>query len=192
MLNYYLCEKEVEALTLLYSDTMGFNYPRLVHDIKPIAKNQNCQLSRSTKALPTCSSKPEEADLKKILQKLLARIKRRKPKLFNFLREHDRLNHGYISGIDFHRALDRAGFELTEKEIKVLASTFKLTKRDDSVLWREFLRLIDYLVAETVQFGKDASNERVVDSKQRNTYISGVKRLASTAHKRRIEVNQIQ
>lgn len=45
---------------------------------------------------------------------------RNRPKLYDFLRDHDYVNHDRIKTIDFHRAMDRAGFELTPREIEVL------------------------------------------------------------------------
>lgn len=54
------------------------------------------------------------------MYKLQARLVRCRPKLQAFLQDHDLFNHDRIKIIDFHRALDRAGFELTEREVEVL------------------------------------------------------------------------
>lgn len=52
---------------------------------------------------------------------------RNRPKLRDFLRDHDAFSHDRIKVIDFHRALDRAGFELTPREVEVLTCWYVFT-----------------------------------------------------------------
>jgi len=47
-----------------------------------------------------------------------------RPQLDAFLRDHDLFNHDRIKIIDFHRAMDRCGYELTPREIEVLTCRY--------------------------------------------------------------------
>ncbi|XP_021944128.2 uncharacterized protein LOC110842654 [Folsomia candida] len=204
MLNYYFTADELDAISVQYCDSLGFNYFKLLDDIDPkniepgwYSKYKTGRLYQLSRPRPT--PKWQENDLQRIMYKIQARMVRNRPKLYDFLRDHDYVNHDRIKTIDFHRAMDRAGFELTPREIEVLTCCY--TSPDDpmEIEWRCFLNTVEtvFTVANLEKAPriepqawrplKEMDYDKELTKEEYCRYISGMRRLALRVYQRRLE-----
>jgi len=183
---------------------LGFNYLKLLDDIDPKNNEPGWYAKYKTGRLyqlnrPPALPKWQENDLQRVMYKIQARMVRNRPKLYDFLRDHDYLNHDRLKHWDFHRAMDRAGFELTPREIEVLTCCY--TSPDDpmEIEWRCLLNAIETVFTvqnlekapriepQSWRPMKEMDYDKLLSKEEYCKYTSGMRRLAERVHKRRIE-----
>ncbi|CAL8106536.1 unnamed protein product [Orchesella dallaii] len=204
MLNYYFTAEELDAMSVQYGDAKGFNYLKLLKDIEPTSDEPGWYSKYKTGRLyqlnrPPQEPKWQEHDLQRVMYKIQARMVRNRPKLRDFLRDHDMFSHDRIKEIDFHRALDRAGFELTPREVEVLTCCFRCPDDPSEIEWRCFLNSIEtvFTVANLEKAPRiepqawkplrEMDYDKQLSDTEHCLYNDGMRRLAQKVANRRLE-----
>jgi hypothetical protein len=124
---------------------------------------------------------------------------RNRPKLYDFLRDHDYLTHDRLKIIDFHRALDRAGFQVTPREVEVLTCCYRSPDDPMEIEWRCFLNTVEtvFTVANLEKAPrvepqgwrplKEMDYDKCLSKAEYCLLNSGMRRLAQRVYQRRIE-----
>lgn len=129
-LDLHADEEEVAAIELKYSDNIGFNYLRFLNDLEPRLKDAP-KYPAHLKELQAVNAfkKPPEIDalthLDSIIRKIKTKVFKERMRIYEFMRDYDKLRTGRVLVTNFERSLDLAGLELKESEIKILADAFR-------------------------------------------------------------------
>ncbi|CAF1479095.1 unnamed protein product, partial [Didymodactylos carnosus] len=118
-------EKDLEAVESAFIDDDGFNYRRFLETISPIKVEQlkYSILQQELKDLGKQRVLPENKPLTSIqdvLQKIKIQVYRRRIRLYEWLKDHDKLNCGRLPCDTFRRAINPCNLELLESELSLL------------------------------------------------------------------------
>ncbi|CAF3578067.1 unnamed protein product, partial [Rotaria sordida] len=118
-------QKELEAVEAAFIDDNGFHYRRFLEWIQPrrIEPLRYNILQQELKNLNKQRIPPEIKSLTSIqdvLQKIKGQVYRRRIRLNEWLKDHDKLNCGRMSFDTFRRAINPCQLELTESELSLL------------------------------------------------------------------------
>ncbi|CAF4326685.1 unnamed protein product, partial [Rotaria sp. Silwood2] len=118
-------EKELQAVEAAFIDDDGFAYRRFLEWIQPRRRDplrynilqEELKSLNKQKVLPDMKSLTSIQD---ILQKVKGQVFRRRIRLYEWLKDHDKLNCGRLSFDTFRRAINPCQLELTESELSLL------------------------------------------------------------------------
>jgi len=126
-------EEERKALKALFSDSKGFNYIKLFDHLEPIV-NETPKYEKNFKELPVLNKFREErkANLRPhglttingVLDRIKTLVMKKRIRVLEFFKDYDKLKSGRITRVNFTRALDLCHFELTSKEVNLIADSF--------------------------------------------------------------------
>ena len=120
---------EVTAIEHKFSDDIGFNYLQFLNELIP-KRPEIPKYKEHLKELQAANAqkKPREIDalteLNSILLKIKTKVCKERIRVYEFMKDYDKLKTGCLSAYNFERALDLAGLELKESEMKILASYY--------------------------------------------------------------------
>eukprot|EP01016_Furgasonia_blochmanni_P015088 TRINITY_DN1811_c0_g2_i3.p1 TRINITY_DN1811_c0_g2~~TRINITY_DN1811_c0_g2_i3.p1 ORF type:complete len:956 (-),score=361.13 TRINITY_DN1811_c0_g2_i3:227-3094(-) len=83
------------------------------------------------------------SELESILNKLRRKIKEQRIRVFEFLRDFDKLRSGFITEPQFRLGLNMAKLPLTNEEFAVLVKAFRLEGKENQIRWRDFCDRLD-------------------------------------------------
>ena len=124
-LGLHLSDKDVAILEAKFVNKKGFNYLDFLNMFQPTivegAKYQALkdELDRLNCVKPTYESKPLD-DVQSILLKLKDQIFRRRISIYEWLRDHDKLNSGRLLKDTFKRAINLCNLDLESSEIDII------------------------------------------------------------------------
>ncbi|CAK8698532.1 unnamed protein product [Clavelina lepadiformis] len=122
-------ELETNTMEKKFTDNVGFDYIRFLNDLVPQAKDVP-KYKEHLKELQAVNAhkKPDEidalTDLNAILTKVKSIVSKQRMRLYEFMKDYDKLRTGRIPVANFERALDLAGLGLKESEVKILNAAF--------------------------------------------------------------------
>lgn len=136
-------ENEVAAIEKKFSDNIGFNYLKFLDELEPRAKQQP-KYPAHLKELQAVNAfkKPPEIDalttLDSIIRKIKIKVYKERMRIYEFMRDYDKLRTGRILIPNFKRSLDLAGLELKESEVKILEDAYRSYGQPDYVNYLAF------------------------------------------------------
>lgn len=139
----HMSEKDVAILEGKFMNKKGFNYLEFLTKLQPTIvegpKYQNLkdELDRLNTVKATYESKPVD-DVQSVLRKLKDQVFRRRISIYEWLRDHDKLNSGRLLKETFRRAIDLCQLELEPSEIELIINYFCSSKDDRMVEYKAF------------------------------------------------------
>jgi len=197
-------EKEFECVESAFVDDLGFNYRLLMEKVQPFHRDslryQTLQeelkdLNRQ-KVLPELKSVTSIQD---VLQKIKGQVFRRRIRLYEWLKDHDKLNSGRLSSETFRRAINPCQLELTESELSLLEDYYrsrvdstlieykKFCDEIESIFTTDFLEKNPLVDSEPYVPIRDAENIQLDPDKQ-DRVDQLMNKLAQRVHRRRIQI----
>lgn len=137
-----LTEAEMIAIEACYCNDHGFNYKAFLSDLEPQPELELRYLQRlsdiraandKTKLPEICPNK----DLESIFEKIKRKVFKERVRIHEWMRDYDKLRHGYIHRSNFRRALDLCRFGLTESELAILEDHYAACK-PEHIEWERF------------------------------------------------------
>lgn len=126
-----------------FMNKKGFNYLEFLTKLQPTivegAKYQDLkdELDRLNTVKPIYESKPLD-DVQSILRKLKDIVFRRRISIYEWLRDHDKLNSGRLRKETFRRAINLCNLELESSEIELIVNYYNSVKDDRMVEYKDF------------------------------------------------------
>lgn len=139
----HMSEKDVAILEAKFMNKKGFNYLEFLTKLQPTIvegpKYQDLkdELDRLNAPKPIYESKPVD-DVQSVLRKLKDQVFRRRISIYEWLRDHDKLNSGRLLKETFRRAIDLCQLELEPSEIELIINYFGSTKDERMVEYKAF------------------------------------------------------
>jgi Ca2+-binding EF-hand superfamily protein len=158
LLNLGCTEEESKLLTTLYSDHFGFNYDVFIHTLAPKRventkyeeqlaelqtlgkKTTNQATGLKSERYATMLSKSEDDMHNMAMIRLKTLVFKERIRVYEFMKDYDKLRSGSIPKNDFRRALDLCGVGdvLVEPEIVSIMEAYKSTEKPGFI---DYLRL---------------------------------------------------
>nr|CAB3262790.1 uncharacterized protein LOC100183292 [Phallusia mammillata] len=129
-LDLHADEDEVNAIQDKFTDDIGFDYIRFLSELVPQI-GQVPKYKEHLKELQAVNAqkKPHEidalVDLNAIITKIKAKVYKERMRVYEFMKDYDKLKTGRIIKANFQRAMDLAGLELKESEVNILCDAFR-------------------------------------------------------------------
>nr|XP_002123656.3 uncharacterized protein LOC100183292 [Ciona intestinalis] len=129
-LDLHADEGEVNAIECKFTDSIGFDYIRFLGELMPQIRDVP-KYKEHLKELQAVNAhkKPMEidalTDVQTIMNKIKIKVSKERMRVYEFMKDYDKLKTGRILMPNFKRALDLAGLELKESEVKLLSDTFQ-------------------------------------------------------------------
>jgi predicted DNA binding CopG/RHH family protein len=125
--NLHLSDREVAVLEAKFMNNKGFNYQEFLGRVqscekeKESAKYQDLknELNRLNSVKAVYESKPL-CDVQSILLKLKDLVFRRRISIYEWLRDHDKLNSGRLLKETFRRAINLCNLDIEQSEIEYI------------------------------------------------------------------------
>lgn len=139
----YLPATDIAILEAKFINNKGFNYMEFLSRVQPVEKEKlkYTDLKNELKALnsvkATYESKPM-SDVQSILVKIKDIVFRRRISIYEWLRDHDKLNSGRLLKETFRRAINLCDLDIESSEIEYIIDYFSSTKDDRMVEYRSF------------------------------------------------------
>ena len=128
----HLAADEIETLAIeaRYSDKIGFNYIKFLADLVPQYQEAPKYKEHIQELIAVNSNKkpPEidaESDFSLLMTKVKAIVARRRMRLYEFMKDYDKLKTGRVLEANFARALDLSGLGLKESEMTMLTQAYR-------------------------------------------------------------------
>lgn len=122
-----LSDTEVAILEAKFTNKSGFNYRQFLDYLQPIevekAKYNDLKqdLDRLNTIKPVYESNPL-FDVQSILIKIKDQVYKRRVSIYEWLRDHDKLNSGRLLKETFKRAIDLCSLDLQPSEIELIVN----------------------------------------------------------------------
>ncbi|BFZ03633.1 hypothetical protein BsWGS_06672 [Bradybaena similaris] len=141
-------EQELHALEALYSNDVGINYLKFLADLEPsepipfmyIKRIEQLRKINSKKAVP--EQKPL-TDLDSVLLKIKTKVCKERVRIYEFMKDYDKLRSGRMLKNLFRRALNLARVDLLESEIAILEDRYQSGFDVDCVEYLHFITEIE-------------------------------------------------
>jgi hypothetical protein len=126
----HLSDKDVAILEAKFMNKKGFNYLEFLARLQPTivegAKYQQLKeelnrLNTVNSTQPNYESKPKQ-DVQSVLLKLKDQVFRRRISIYEWLRDHDKLNSGRLLKETFKRAINLCNLEIEPSEIELIVN----------------------------------------------------------------------
>ena len=129
-LELYADDVETAAIEARYSDNIGFDYVKFLDDLIPHYKElpkysqhlEDLKLANANKKPPEIDN---TSDFNLLMTKVKSIVAKQRMRLYEFLKDFDKLRSGRVSYVNFARALDLAHLDLKESEVKMLTQAFR-------------------------------------------------------------------
>lgn len=197
-----LTEAEMIAIEACYCNDDGFNYKAFLSDLEPQPEPELRYLQRLAD-IRTANDKaklPEinpNKDLESILEKIKRKVFKERVRIHEWMRDYDKLRHGYIHRTNFRRALDLCRFDLTESELAILEDHYAAVKRDH-IEWERFSKdmeqifTTDHLEKQPLREAEKYIPSENIDKQLSNESCQGVRnildRIVKEVKQRRIQL----
>ena len=129
-LNLCADDVEMEAIESRYSDSVGFDYIRFLADLMPEYR-EGPKYKEHIEELKAINShkKPPEFNAVDTLEQVMTKIKaiviKKRMRIYEFMKDYDKLKTGRVLESNFARALDLAGLGLKESEVHMLIDAYR-------------------------------------------------------------------
>ncbi|ELU01670.1 hypothetical protein CAPTEDRAFT_182794 [Capitella teleta] len=148
MLDLKCTEPEMEALEARFCNDTGFNYIAFLGELQPTEKPKLMYLERQkeVREVNQRTKNPEvdpSRDLEVILLKIKNRVFKERIRIYEWMKDYDKLHTGRMLKINFRRALDLCKFELKESELAILEDIFQSPVDPDYVEYLQFCEAIE-------------------------------------------------
>ncbi|CAH8876217.1 unnamed protein product [Trichobilharzia szidati] len=189
MFGFSLSPGEIDAIIARYANDDGFNYLSFLNHLCPPTEEDNeykypkrLERLQKTNMLGKIrvEMEPVLRDAEGVMDKLKAEVYRRRLRLSDWFRDHDKLNHGYLPRITFRRCLGVLNLQIGETNLSVLEDRYK-GPLPETIDWRAFVADIE-TIFQTPNLEKDPLIEPGVyrpDSPVAQNYLTA--ELAKTA-----------
>ena len=129
ILNLNSDEIEIAAIEARYCDKIGFDYIRFLNDLTPEYKEKPKYKEHISELLAVnANKKPPEIDAfsdpSAIMTKIKSTVARQRMRVYEFMKDYDKLHTGRMLESNFKRSLDLAGLGLKESEIQIVCDIF--------------------------------------------------------------------
>jgi len=138
-----LSDKDVAILEAKFVNKKGFNYLEFLMKLQPSAVEKakyadlKDELDRLNTVKPVYESKPLN-DIQSILLKVKDLVFRRRISIYEWLRDHDKLNSGRLLKETFRRAINLCNLEIEPSEVELIINYFSSVKDDRMVEYKSF------------------------------------------------------
>lgn len=125
MLDFNVDTAEMDAIDARFSNDEGFNYTAFLEDLDPPVipefmyqkRLEEIRLVNAKETMPEMSS---AKDAEAVLDKIRTQVYRRRVRIKEYLRDHDKLRSGRMNRLTFRRALDQATIHLNQSELSLI------------------------------------------------------------------------
>lgn len=129
-LDLHADEDEVAAIEKKFSENIGFNYLSFLDELEPRERERPKypEHLRELQAVNAFKKPPEIdalTDLHSIIQKIKTKVCKERMRIYEFMRDYDKLRTGRILIPNFKRSLDLIGLELKESEVQILGEAYR-------------------------------------------------------------------
>lgn len=143
MLELNATEEEMKALEAKFCNDVGFDYLTFLNELEPKPAPQMMYITRLEEIRNTNMKKklPEQnvADnLEGVLNKVKTKVAKERLRVYEFMKDYDKLRTGRMKKLSFRRALDLCGFELKESEVCILEDRYQTPNDPDYVEYLKF------------------------------------------------------
>ncbi|CAL8102508.1 unnamed protein product [Calicophoron daubneyi] len=182
MFNFSLTGEEIDAIVARYGNDVGFEYRKFLDDLDPpTAEETEYRYPKRLESLQKVNIlgkqrrelEPVIKDTEGVLEVLKADVYRRRLRLADCFRDHDKLNHGYLPRTTFRRCLGSLLLKIGETGMSMVEDRYK-GPLPETINWREFCKEIEH-VFQTPDLEKDPLKEPetyVPDSMVAQNYLS--------------------
>lgn len=130
VLGLYSDENETAAIEARYCDNYGFDYILFLGDLMPEYKERPKYKEHIAELMAVnANKKPPEMDASSDFDAIMTKIKsivtRQRMRVYEFMKDYDKLHTGRMLENNFKRSLDLAGLGLKESETKILCEVFR-------------------------------------------------------------------
>ncbi|CAH8628739.1 unnamed protein product [Heterobilharzia americana] len=162
MFGFCLSSEEIDAIISRYANDDGFNYLEFLnHLCQSTAKESEYKYPERLECLQktnmlgkqSVEMEPVLRDAEGVMDILKAEVYRRRLRLSDWFRDHDKLNHGYLPRITFRRCLGVLSLQTGETNLSVLEDRYK-GPLPDTINWRAFVADIE-TIFQTANLEKD-------------------------------------
>ncbi|CAG5122336.1 unnamed protein product [Candidula unifasciata] len=141
-------EQELHALEALYSNDMGINYLKFLADLEPSEPIQLMYIKRieelrKVNAKKTLPEQKPVTDLDSVLLKIKTKVCKERIRIYEFMKDYDKLRSGRMLKNLFRRALSLARLDLQESEIAILEDRYQSGFDVDCVEYLNFCKEIE-------------------------------------------------
>lgn len=126
ILNVYVDENRITALEGKFMNNLGFNYAAFLNLVQPCEVDEpkyhefKKELERLNSTKQGVYEPNPNNDIQSILIKIKDQVFKKRVSIYEWLRDHDKLNSGRIPRETFIRALNLCNFELLPSEIEMI------------------------------------------------------------------------
>ncbi|CAF1138992.1 unnamed protein product [Adineta steineri] len=197
-------QKELEAVEAALIDDDGFHYRRFREWIQPrrIDPFRYNILQQELKDLNKQKILPEGnplSSIQDVLQKIKGQVFRRRIRLYEWLKDHDKLNCGRLPCDTFRRAINPCQLELTESELSLLEDYYrsridvnaieykKFCEEIESIFTTDFLEKNPLVESEQYVPIKDTTNIQLDPDKEDRVQIL-MNKMGERVHARRLQL----
>jgi len=153
----YLCldcePNEVDLVYEKFSDNTGFNYLKFLEQLQPSEKQEQKYLNR-LEQLRLAANKVKvidnTVDIEFVMDKVKTKVVKKSMRVYEFMRDYDKLKTGRMLKTCFPRALDLCCLGLTENEVQTLIQHYTSPSDPDYV---EYYRFCDDVESAFTQKG---------------------------------------
>jgi len=129
-LDLHTDDDEVRAIQEKFSDNIGFDYVRFLDELTPQVRDlpKYKEHLKELQAVNAHKNPPEIdalADLRAIITKIKTKVWKERMRVYEFMKDYDKLKTGRVLETNFRRAVDLANLGLKESEVDILCDTFK-------------------------------------------------------------------
>lgn len=146
MFDFTVSPEGIDAILARHSNDHGFDYRGFLAELEPPPKEEleYRYLKRLEELQQTNiqgkqrrETEPVIRDAEGVLDKIKAEVYRRRIRLFDWFRDHDNLNHGYMPRTTFRRCVGVLPLTLPETEMSVIEDRFRGSE-PGTIDWRRF------------------------------------------------------
>lgn len=147
-LNLHADEQEMRSIEYKFMDDIGFNYIEFLGELEP-KERQIPKYPRHLKELQMVNAKkkPPEidalTDFNCIITKIKTKVSKERMRLYEFMKDYDKLRTGRILLSNFRRSIDLAGLALQESEVQILENAYQSYGYPDFVDYLRFQEEIE-------------------------------------------------
>lgn len=197
-------EKQFQSVESVFMDDQGFNYRPFIEIVQPLI-HDHLRYDDLQNDLTKLNSKKllEELEplnsIQDVLQKVKGQVFRRRIRLYEWLKDHDKLNCGRLQIETFRRAINPCQLELKEKEVSLLEDYYRSRSDSNSIDYKRFCEEIESIftndqleknplsICEQYQTIKESSMTKL-DPDEEDQVEQVLKKISNRVHQRRIQL----
>lgn len=138
MLELHCTEAEMQALEAKFCNDSGFHYLAFLGELQPAEPIQHMYVKRlnELRLVNEKGALPEHntaCDLDGVLTKIKTQVYKQRVRIYEWMRDYDKLRSGRMLRTNFRRALDLCKFALAEGELAILEDHYQAVGEPDYV-----------------------------------------------------------